>query len=73
MSARVHYSIEHLPGGYLVSTWAIEDRREVTLLKAGQQVLDITPIYSTEACREALKRLPHSLPELRVMVTVGQI
>ena len=65
--------MEHLPDGYLVSTWVIEDRREVTLRKGGKQVLDITRIYRTDTCKEALQRLPDSLHELRVMVMVAQI
>jgi hypothetical protein len=73
MSTRVHHFIENLPDGYHLSIWAIEDRRKVTLRKAGQHVLDITSIYRSKPCREALKRLPDSLPELRVMLTVAEI
>lgn len=73
MSPGINYFVENLPDGYHAVTWAIEGRREVMLRKAGQDVLDITNIYRSKPCRESLKRLPDSLPELRVMVTVGDI
>lgn len=73
MSTRVHHFIENLPDGYHISIWAIENRRKVALRKAGQEVLDITNIYRSKPCREALKRLPDSLDELRVMATVADI
>jgi hypothetical protein len=54
-------------------TWYIDGLRDATLWSEGRKVLNITKIYASEECREALQRLPDSFPELQVMVTVSEI